>query len=338
MYWLRHLLQKSGKTAKPRSPWYISAYILEEYKRNNSRSNVQRQNTGGLPISDAISDTSSIAKYQPSVSHPMSLNSLELSSMRKKSDDLISFEPMVQSGRNSIAGESRNSAENRFRQWRHSLSAVANESSSPHGSLQSHVPSVSVEQHSQPEPSSTLGGGAGPLQNVVLKRRAHQVTLHSDDGGHSSPGDSLSESYTGNGDKPKRGHDRKRSRFHLSLDLKAGQSSTEDMKRRSVPPSLLMSELRTDALDEARLTKSMSLPSSQREAPLASTESALSPKRHLSSPNVIDFAQHGQTFPRRRTRVSLPSSLRSTSKLASPSQRPDIHDMELNIEYARKKE
>lgn len=254
--------------------------------------------------------------------------------MRKKSDDLISFEPTTNhSRRDSLGGESKISNEG-HRRWRLSLTALGRDESSAH----SH--SLSKRRHGSEPPfspgrSSPLSTRS-PLQSIGLKKRARGASNNSEDGQSSA----LESSDGGRRLQNDQSHSHKRSRFHLSLDLKAA----EDSKSRD-PGPLSIKDLRTDALPiEKDAMKSKSLHPEQdgiktngnNEPPRAST--LLVPSAGQHKRGQAGLPQHADAL-KRHLRVSLPTPLRSSlNKTAAQNARNDHREQSLESAYIRKRE
>ncbi|CCM04451.1 uncharacterized protein FIBRA_06631 [Fibroporia radiculosa] len=120
--WLKHL-DKGGRDS-PRIPWHVTASIVEEYIK--SRHN---QIMATIP-EDEVVKSSPIAPSFPENMSPSSGSHswnpspqfLEPSLSRRRSsyDQQLSFEPHVESGRESVIGESRPSSEGFTRYWKQS--------------------------------------------------------------------------------------------------------------------------------------------------------------------------------------------------------------------------
>ena len=124
--WLKHLLDKR-QLKHPRLPWHLTALIMEEYvKARLSHQPMSTIPEDGVPPKtpspttlsqhEPMSPSSGSWSWNPS---PRVLDA----SARQSYDQQISFEPHIESGRDSIGAESRPSSEGFTRHWRHSLPA-----------------------------------------------------------------------------------------------------------------------------------------------------------------------------------------------------------------------
>lgn len=141
--WLKHLLDKSLRKPPARLPWHVTALIIEEYLRIKHRpdametipengvvdSLASRPSPGSLLHSGDKSPSSGSWSWTPPN------HSLEPSLSRKRvsHDGQISFEPVIDSGRESIGDESKFS-DNPISNWIHSRAGGA---TSPRNSTQS---------------------------------------------------------------------------------------------------------------------------------------------------------------------------------------------------------
>lgn len=332
MSWLRHLLHGQ----RPQLPWHLSALIVEEYVRSNSDDEFAHsisQNISAIDV--ALNADSSV---QAAVSRPTSSRSVDLSSMRRKSDDLISFEPTTNhSRRASIGADSKISNEGHRRRWRHSLTVVSKDESSPQGSMQSKQRHGTESLHA-PGRSSPLSTRSH-LRNIPLKKRIRDAT-HNSEEGQSSALDSSDGPRQAQDDQSNNRRERKRSRFHLSLDIKSAEDGTRD----GAGP-LSITDLRTDALPAESLPKkSKSLPADKEKRENDTRESLDlqiddSPfNKTRQEMRQIELRRHALAM-KRRQRVSLPSSLHSSlTKAAAKNAQNDQQEQALKVAYGRKKE
>ena len=112
--WLKHLLDKRS-SSHPRSRWQLSALIMEEYEKSKAQPDGMETIPEGVAVEGArtkVSPPSSIGQQlgnrSPSTgsrSWTSPRHSIEpsLSRRRATADGLVSFEPLVDSGRDSIA-------------------------------------------------------------------------------------------------------------------------------------------------------------------------------------------------------------------------------------------
>ncbi len=123
--WLKHLLDKRATPGSARLPWHLSALIIEEYAKAlypplQPIPEDREIPDGTTPATSSQGNsTSSPPKTSPQVSASKSTwswavsQSLEPSLSRKRqelSEDIVSFEPQVDSGRSSAGGDSRRSS------------------------------------------------------------------------------------------------------------------------------------------------------------------------------------------------------------------------------------
>lgn len=125
--WLKHLLDRR-QLKHPRLPWHLTALIMEEYVK--ARLGHQPMSTipeDGVPPKTpsptALSQRERMSPSSGSWSWNPSPRILDASAQRSSYDQQVSFEPHIESGRNSIGTESRPSSEVFTRHWRHSLPA-----------------------------------------------------------------------------------------------------------------------------------------------------------------------------------------------------------------------
>ncbi|KAH8119878.1 hypothetical protein DFH11DRAFT_1499342 [Phellopilus nigrolimitatus] len=336
--WLRHLLNKRGNVQRQRSPWNLSALIVDEYVRSNSNADFTHSLSQNSSMVDVVSNAGSapVTKVKRSLSRPTSFRSVDHISMRRKSDDLISFEPMIHSRRSS---DSRISVETQLRRWRNSFAGgKTNADGSSQSSLKSRRRIESVEFPTAANRTSPTAMRS-PLQNVSLKKQGPPTPQNSDDG-HSSAIDSLSEGRKARvrDDRAMKKHDgeRKRSRFHLSLDLRS--ASMDDIKYPTAASSgpLSFADLRTDALQP---TKNLSLPTANEARASTGTLDPLALPNRQDPPSIV-LNSVRTPDPRKGLRLALPPSFHhsSTSKGKVNKKRSEAQDHALHVEYTRKKE
>lgn len=112
--WLKHLLDKDGREHTSRFPWHLTALIMEEYVRSKTRPDMMET----IPEDDVMEVITQTPPHLGSVGHTENKSpssggswsypaSLEPSLSRRKAsqDGQVSFEPQVDSGRDSIGGE-----------------------------------------------------------------------------------------------------------------------------------------------------------------------------------------------------------------------------------------
>ncbi|OBZ68484.1 hypothetical protein A0H81_11449 [Grifola frondosa] len=121
--WFKHLWDKRGQQQRDRPPWYLTALIVEEFVKFHT----SPQTMETIPEDEVAPKTSPTAPSLPENMSPSSgswswaspRHSLEPAISRKRSsyDAQISFEAIVESGKESIGGDS----EGLPRSWRNSL-------------------------------------------------------------------------------------------------------------------------------------------------------------------------------------------------------------------------
>ncbi|THH09613.1 hypothetical protein EW145_g1894 [Phellinidium pouzarii] len=335
MSWVRHLLLKRGGKQSQRLPWNLSAMIVDEYVRSNSDAGFihpMSQNSSMVEIaSDAGSSMSATQTMQHSISRPTSSHSADYVTTRRKSDDLISFEPIVHSRRDSVGTDSRASIETHLRRWGHSLTGRTNVDASPQSSLKDRSQNASLEL---PSTKVSPVNARSPLQNFGMRKRARRTPQNSDDG-HSSAVDSTlevrNEHQRDNSTTGKQERERRKGRFHLSLDLKNAQGSMDVMK---TPAALSITDLRTDA----QPFKGLSLLVEGEAGRSSEAVASLSPPRpklsYSTAPNSTRKSEQ-----KKASRLSLPPTFRTSSvKRVKPEKRMDVQDHALRADYTRKKE
>ena len=124
--WLKHLLDKRAKSGSARLPWHLTALIIEEYAKSSypplqsipEGREVTEEETPGTSSLDNSTSSPSNSKASPGLGGSSSWSwvanqTLEPSLSRKRQDtneDIVSFEPQVDSGRSSAGGDSRRSS------------------------------------------------------------------------------------------------------------------------------------------------------------------------------------------------------------------------------------
>ncbi len=415
--WIRHLLEKRDGPSHSRSPWTLSAHIIDEYARSTPGMEISRQPIA-YNFTEGVTNVEDIHSHAHDLGHalsrPTSITSTEHAHLsRQKSDDLISFEPMtvLQSRRNSAATDSKNSTDARVRSWQTSLTGVGQDSpdsasvtlakdspasslriraSTPQEKLSAQTSRTSEERRRYsssgeqgrslspsrtpdniPRARSPLSSISGISGRVKKNKRPAPASTQSDssvvehdqldsgsDAAAKPRGGGLSLSRIGEDTVPdlsKEGEGRrqKRSMFRLSLDMKSPQarSSLEDVRNKLLPP-ISITELRTDVQlgpDGKPVLKSLSLPPPGKNGSslfpsggmttttgTTSNPSRISLDRQISSP-IIQKRKREKS--RRKARMSLPGSLRSTNVTSASNNQPaETRAYTLSLEYSRKKE
>jgi hypothetical protein len=325
--WLQHLHGRSdnAQAQQRHSLWNLTALILDKYKEASDP-----RFTFPVSLNDRASDSSSSisgSRVQASDRRPFSSLSMEQMSTSKKSDD-ISFEPIVQSRRSSVAESSRGSVDvQQPRLWRYSLGAREE----PDATSRQNVGRTRRQTITSQEQASAHSGRSSPsgkrrsLQafGVKKKKSNHQSPLNSDDG-RSSAGD-INEAS-----RKRQPSDSRPSRFHLSLDLKSSPNSVDDEKNAPVPFTL--ADFRTDAFPK----KSRTAPP-QPEAS-ASTEN-LDPfnakSQQLESPIRLKTPFKTARTPLKQ--LSVPPRFQTPSA-KNGRRRTEAQEHALHVEYTRKRE
>ena len=260
--------------------------------------------------------------------------------MRRRSEDQVSLEPTVQSRRDSVGSDSRHSTEAQTRKWRKSFAGYTHDSSAQ-SSMKSRQRKESAElSSSRASPVSTRS----PLQNFVGIRKRTRLGSRNSDDGQSSNVDSIEE----HDPIGKKQDERKRSRFHLSLDIRGPHGSADDLHE----SPLTIDDLRTDArrpktsnpttvpqLPPPPNTGTTAGQSSESKDVFSETPSP-PPSRigpGLGSP--IDLSRSRKPLEKRSIpMLSLPFPFQTPAKRPRDDRRPEVHDHALYIEYTRKKE
>ncbi|KAI0931685.1 hypothetical protein AcW1_000980 [Taiwanofungus camphoratus] len=124
--WLKHLWDKRGRRIS-RPPWYVTALIVEEYAKyvgNHQlmttipEDEVTRRSS---PTATSFPETVSPSSGSWSWSPPHQALEPSLSRKRSSNDAQISFEPLIESGRESGDGDSQPSNKGPNRYWKYSL-------------------------------------------------------------------------------------------------------------------------------------------------------------------------------------------------------------------------
>ncbi|KZT02472.1 uncharacterized protein LAESUDRAFT_752181 [Laetiporus sulphureus 93-53] len=305
--WLKHLLDSRGpRPSHP--PWYLTALIMEEY----AKSLTHHQSMATIPEDVVPPDSSPTAASLPETTKSPSSGSwswnpspvfLEPSLSRKRSsyDQQVSFEPHVESGRESVGAQSRPSNEGLNKKWRHSFTPG---SDSAPDSLYS---------------SRAIGGkNRSHLRNLAkrLRRRPYDSEEGLSSGRNSLSGRSFYDDAFG----------------------KLARSAA-----RSQPASLRVRSSDTSGSDDEALSEPIHGRQSREETRTA-TRNAFErneggdgfPKpEDPTGPPDTSPAPPRRLIPRRRQRVSLPSSDRIVSK-ERIIQQEEIDEEAEHREYDRK--
>lgn len=290
--WLKHLLERRGRKPKSRLPWHLTALILEEYVRSQSRSEAMET----IPEdSTAVSPPNSISHSSPKPptyirSRPSSQshNSLGPSiSGRLSYDGHVSFEPYVESTRTSLEGDSRRSADGHLKPWVQSSRI----NDSPHSSLySSNNPSISSSTQINNRPDILPSPSSNRAQTHEFSNRMRSRPYGSD-GGSSSALNSMSEDQSRSDDGIGQRKKVKRAR-PSSLAAKPTSTLPQNEGRavRSLPtsetedyPAFALKPLqsvntRPATLSEAGASTAMPRPDTKAE-PTTNTDQSLRPRK-----------------------------------------------------------
>lgn len=251
--WLTHLhgLVSNGRE---RYNWAVTALIVERYLQATDPRFVFP-----TTLNDFGSDTSSYisAPVVQGPTRPISLLSTDQRSMARKSDDMLLFEPLARSRTGSVDASSRASGDTHSRRWRNSLGTTEERERQQAELVEDFRPR---HQTTSSDQSRVYGSHASPLarrslQTFGVKKRSLQSPAGSD--GEKSSGGELRDRS-----EKRNTPDSRRSRFHLSLDLRS--NSVGDDKQRGVP-AFTMADFRTDASPSSR-SHSQGLPNTNPEA------------------------------------------------------------------------
>lgn len=315
--WLKHLENHGHRSA--RSPWLISALTVEEFAKTHS----SHPTMATIP-EDAIPDSSPNTRLYPETISPssgsLSWNTspqfLEPSLTRRRSYDAqVSFEPHLESGKESVGEESRPSSEGFAKYWRHSL-PVGTESAP------SSIYSGILNRDAGSSSKSGHHHHHHHLRNLArrLRRRAYD----SEDG-LSSSRNSLSEherSFSEDGIVKTPG---KKARSQpASMRAKSPETNTDDDRVVSEP------ELRRRQSSENILTATAE---SFKQDGGGAGDGTPRPDMSVGPTGAPPIPPLRRPVPRRRHRTSLPSR-----RVPSPpeSLQPDVDEEEERAEYERK--
>ncbi|KAG2367763.1 hypothetical protein BDR07DRAFT_1469412 [Suillus spraguei] len=187
--WLKHLLDKNGGK---RSKWHLSALIIEEYAKSNRMDSslpIIRDDCTSARGESLPSDASPILPsypFHPIRSSPSLHHSFGDSLRRIRSaNDQISFEPRIDSARNSIYGDyKRTPADEKSRGLRHVIPAL--------------VDARSIASTTSPYRRQSSPGGLSPAssRHLPFAQQMQRRQVESDEGS-SSIIYSQSEDYSG---------------------------------------------------------------------------------------------------------------------------------------------
>ncbi|TDL28266.1 hypothetical protein BD410DRAFT_739877 [Rickenella mellea] len=340
--WLRHLRHRPGAKAQGRLPWHLSALISEEYSRSHRDEEIMSTIPEDFSATDlnttsefGVLTTSPMPMRSPT-SRPTSFRSIDaIIPKRRRSDDLISFEPHTQSRRNSLGNDSHKGLEKPLRAWRTSLQgkpdsprsslhALPERADSPLSSLVSLTNAPPPRQQDTASPTSSRHN----LKDVV-KRIGRRRQEQSDDGS-SSAMDSLSEEPRA-GVNPRKARKRRRSsRLRGDDGLSADSGSDIEQHVPSPPDSSNKRHAIYHDVETPRPTKNFPLP--------LLPERGINNEAMPQTSKLKPFASRTK-LTRRRLHESLPGSPQSSvNGLRIYNRAVQVDERARNDEYERKKE
>ncbi|KAL5519275.1 hypothetical protein ACEPAH_958 [Sanghuangporus vaninii] len=336
MPWLRHLISKQGpRQQERRSPWNLSAMIVDHYVKSHSDTESFLSPISAGNENSDVTSSSTPARYRQ-VSKPTSLGSID-AALARKSEEMISFEPMTQPRGDSLETESRVSVDTQLKRWRQALLNRADHDMSSDSSI-SRKRNGSLEQRNTHAGRNSSASGFSPLHNLGVTKLPHRTPAKSDDG-QSSAADTVPEGLNEDQEseskfKKKSSHEKRRSRFPLSLDLGSAQRSQGDSKHSPAPISI--ADLRTDA---SQPNKSRNLPVRKERPAVGSVDTfddAMSSNNHLGSPIVLGPVR--KTHEKRAQKLSLPPAFQTRRPRGRSDTRTEAQRHALQVEYNRKQE
>ena len=294
--WLKHLLDKR-QLKYPRLPWHLTALIMEEYVK----AQLSHQPMSTIPEDGVLPKTPSPTTL--SQHEPMSPSSGSWSwnpsprvldaPARQSYDQQISFEPHIESGRDSIGTGSRPSSEGFTRHWRHSLPA----------GMTGSAPS-SVYSGKQNDPSSHR---RHHLRNLAKRIRGRQ---YDSEDALSSRRNSLSEQSMSEDVGDRLARSRPPSRISSSRFRSPGPSGSE--RERTAPAD----KDKLDSEGEGVLVRVTSPGYDAGDGTPRADGTTTVPAEPPVSPAPVR-----RPIPRRRLRTSLPSSQRIIEEEKEKRQR-----------------
>ncbi|KAH9950886.1 hypothetical protein B0H21DRAFT_776303 [Amylocystis lapponica] len=307
--WLKHLQGERGKrTSRP--PWFLSALIVEEYVK----AHLNPQMMATIPEDEVALGTSPALASFPEPKSPSSGSTswtpphqfLEPSISRKRSsyDAQVSFEPFVESGRDSVGADSRANGEGRTRYWRNSL---------PNGT-------------DSGRSSMYMFNGVSPNSSRLhlrdFARRMRRRQNGSDDA-LSSARNSISE-HSASED----GH------------VKLAKTDSRPASARLLSPSLSDTDDGRDSLSPRSSERRARAQSSSESRPIVAENLAELSSDH-PTPKLASSVEKQtpppppRLFPQRRIRISLPSSIHTLVQEQDKRQR-EVDDEKERQEYEHK--
>lgn len=277
--WMKHLWDKHGAPKAGNSAWSPTALVMEEYVKSHATPHTMStipEDEVVLPASPGTpSFTEARSPSTSTYSWTSPRNSLEPAISRKRSsyDAQVSFEPLVESGRESVGPRSRHSSEGFSRNWRSPATGVDSARSSLY---------------------SLISKGASPNSSRKhLRGFGRRLGRRSSDDNLSSARNSASEGHSASDD----GH--------------YGHQKMATIRPNSRPTSLNLqsgderSPFPTDGMD-AKPSEHDTLRAD--EPPTATQSTTIFSGAPGQTPGPDEDAPAQTRLPRRRFRTSLPSS------------------------------
>lgn len=301
--WLKHLLEKRGRRTS-RLPWHLTALIVEEYAKSRDRpepmetipedgapsGSTHAPGSSPFVISVVSPESKSTGKSSGSWSWSPPPQALEPSLSRKRAtsvDGQISFEPQVDSGRESAYGSRRSSMEPL------SSRARGTGAESPGSSTRSSKFSRGL----------VMSPASGRMQFRDFAKRMRRKPAEGSEDGFSSARGSLSEhSHDDEAAVPSKGKGRSRP---LSLQLRSTLEGTMSEEERAALSLSDRGALSSGGEGPLTARQGLSPYVTPPEPPATVPDSLLPPESRIQSPEPPRPRRPAP--PLRRRRLSLPS-------------------------------
>ena len=186
--WMKHLWDKHPPVGARKSSWSPPAFVVEEFINTHSSPHVMDtipENDVILPLSpnaasfsDTRSPTSSSYSWATTPRHSLEA---AVSRVRTSGDAQVSFEPMVESGRDSVGGDSRRSSDN-YKGWK---AAGVDSTPSSIYSMKGPSPNSSRRRLRDLKKRLALRGSDEALSSARNSMSENSGHSASEDGGHS---------------------------------------------------------------------------------------------------------------------------------------------------------
>ncbi|KAI0655228.1 hypothetical protein C8Q70DRAFT_1022597 [Cubamyces menziesii] len=302
--WMKHLWDKHGAPKAGNSAWSPTALVMEEYVKFHTSPHTMStipEDEVALPASPNAASFSEVrSPSTSSYSWTSPRHSLEPAISRKRSsyDAQVSFEPLVESGRDSIGPRSRHSSEGFSRNWRTPIAGGDSARSSLYSLISKGASPNSSRKHLR-----GLGRRLGrrPSDDALSSAR-NSVSEHS----------AQSASEDGHYGHQKMATLRPDSRNAMRSEDEHSPAEAMDAK-----PSE-SSTVRVDATDEP--------PTATQSTTIFSKASGLTPRAGEDVPTHVPL-------PRRRHRRSLPSSTKDLFVREREKQRRAADEQKEREEY-----